>query len=373
MARRRSVSDGGVSLDSLMDAMTNVVAVLILVLLLVQVDVKQTVQKFLDELQPATPEEVAQAQRKHDLLIQKRDNRLSLIKSETPDPSSLEREQEAIAQLNQSIAKQEATLKEQRETSAEEARLRKERDMLQARTTGLGAEVDKLGVDLENTPIKEARPDIVNIPVSRDIPPRANLFYCYIFGGRIHLIDPVTPKMLFERELQRKESKFTIERIQGKNSERRRYDAGQLKSHFANFDWRNIQEGQSVQLISEPHWGRIRIRITPDRQKGGIAAEELKNPDSPFHQALRGLSRNQNNCLMFRVHTSDFDTYLEARKVADAMRVPSGWEVHWAVHHEFLIDSMELKPTAEPPAPKPPAPGSKPKPPSPPNIKPSLD
>ena len=61
MPRRRTVSDAGVSMDSLMDAMTNVVAVLILVLLLVQVDVKQTVQKFLDELRPATPEEVAEA------------------------------------------------------------------------------------------------------------------------------------------------------------------------------------------------------------------------------------------------------------------------------------------------------------------------
>lgn len=373
MARRRTVSDGGVSLDSLMDAMTNVVAVLILVLLLVQVDVKQTVQKFLDELQPASPEEVAKAQKEYDLLIKKRDNRLSLIKSETPDPSSLKREQDTIAQLNESIAKQEATLKDQRESATNEARLRKERDTLKARTASLGAEVDKLGVDLENTPIKKVRPDIVNIPVSKDIPPRAKLFYCYIFDGRIHLIDPVTPKMLFERELKRKESKFTIERIKDKNNERRRFDAGQLKSHFTNFDWRNIQAGQKVQLIAAPHWSRIRIRITPDRQKGGITAKELQNSDSSFHQALRGLSRNRNNCLMFRVHTNDFDTYLQARKVADAMRVPSGWEVHWAVHHEFIIDSMELKPTAKPPPPKPPAPNSKPRPPSPPNIKPTLD
>ena len=70
---------------------------------------------------------------------------------------------------------------------------------------------------------------------------------------------------------------------------------------------------------------------------------------------------------------ADFDTYLEARKVADAMRVPSGWEVHWARHHEFNVYSMELKPTEKAPPPAPTKPGSKPKPPSPPTIKPTLD
>ena len=39
--RRKSSSDEGVNLDSLMDALTNVVAVLILVLLLVQADVRR--------------------------------------------------------------------------------------------------------------------------------------------------------------------------------------------------------------------------------------------------------------------------------------------------------------------------------------------
>lgn len=374
MPRRRTVSEAGVSLDSLMDAMTNVVAVLILVLLLVQVDVKQTVQRFIDELQPATPEELAEAQEQHDLLIKKRDSRLSLIKSETkPDPSILEKEKQAIAQLKQSIAKQEASLKDQREAGIRQERLRQERDTLKARTVSLGTDIEKLGVELGRTPIKKARPDIVSIPVSRDIPKGANLFYCYIFEGRIHLIDPVTPKALFENELKRNENKFKIERIKKGNGERLRFNAGQLHNHFKNFDWRNNQAGQTVQLISAPHWNRIRIRITPDRKKGGISAEELRQPDSLFHQMLRGLSRNPNNCLMFRVHTSDFDTYLDARKVADAMRVPSGWEVHWARHHEFQIYSMELKPTENPPPPTPTGPGDKPKPPSPPNIKPTLD
>ena len=50
MARRRKTdSDGGVNLDSLLDALTNVVAVLILVLVLVQMDVTRKVVDFLSK------------------------------------------------------------------------------------------------------------------------------------------------------------------------------------------------------------------------------------------------------------------------------------------------------------------------------------
>ena len=47
-----------------MDALTNVVAVLILVLLLVQADVSNKVVEFLENLQPATPEQVKDHVRK---------------------------------------------------------------------------------------------------------------------------------------------------------------------------------------------------------------------------------------------------------------------------------------------------------------------
>jgi hypothetical protein len=76
MARRRnSNSAEGVNLDSLMDALTNVVAVLILVLVLVQADVSQKVVEFLDGLKPATPEQVV-ASTKEVGALEKRKKRL---------------------------------------------------------------------------------------------------------------------------------------------------------------------------------------------------------------------------------------------------------------------------------------------------------
>ena len=48
-SRRKKTEEGGVNLDSLMDALTNVVAVLILILILLQVDVSNTVEKLLGD------------------------------------------------------------------------------------------------------------------------------------------------------------------------------------------------------------------------------------------------------------------------------------------------------------------------------------
>jgi len=61
MARKKSNDEQGVSMDSLMDALTNVVAVLIMILILLQVDVTQTVEKMLNDLKPPSEEDISRA------------------------------------------------------------------------------------------------------------------------------------------------------------------------------------------------------------------------------------------------------------------------------------------------------------------------
>jgi hypothetical protein len=63
MARRTGNNEPGVNMDSLMDALTNVVAVLILILILLQVDVGQAVDKLLGDLKPASPEQIEQSKK----------------------------------------------------------------------------------------------------------------------------------------------------------------------------------------------------------------------------------------------------------------------------------------------------------------------
>lgn len=369
MSRRNRPADAGVNLDSLMDAMTNVVAVLILVLLLVQVDVSNMVQQFLDELKPATPEDVAEAQARVDLLIKKRDNRLSILKTAAPDPAILEEEKQRLAMLQQQLETAKARTSERNKALEQAARLRKERDALQARVATQEKQVAQLGKQLEATPIKVARPDIVSVPASRPIPEGANVFYCYVIHNRLHLIDPVTPLRRFEREFKINKTKIKHERIEQRGADRYRHDTRAVLTHFKNFNWGPTQPGQKVTLESTPYWSRLHIRTTLDLDKGGVSASQLESKDSPFHQALLALSRQPGSVLMFRVHTDSFETYLKARDIADIAKVPAGWEVYWARHHQFPIMSMEVKPYGEAPV----DPNAKPKPPSPPTLKPTLD
>lgn len=57
MAKRRSDGGGELNLDSLMDAVTNVVGVLMIVLVMMALNTAQMVQKILSDLPPVTKEE----------------------------------------------------------------------------------------------------------------------------------------------------------------------------------------------------------------------------------------------------------------------------------------------------------------------------
>ncbi len=365
--RRRNRSEGGVSLDSLMDAMTNVVAVLILVLILVQADVSQTVQRFIDDLKPATPEEVEQARQRVAVLEDKRENRLRILEEAAPDPRRIEEEKRRLALLEKELGDNRKLLAERDEVLKLERRLRQERDTEKTETDKLQEQIAKLEAMLDATPVKQTKPDIVTIPASRPIPEDAKIYYAYAFGGRVHLIDPFTPLDLFDREFRREKNDWEVQRIKRPGADVYRYGAGRIMNHFKGFDWGN-RRGQKVELISQPHWGHLRIRITPNAASGGTTTDELRQPGSPFHQAVKSLARVRDAVLMFRVHPDSFDTYLAARPLADAVNLPAGWEVWFGRHHEYAIPDLNIKPTAPPPE-QPAKPGG----PDPPKLDPTLD
>ena len=122
MARRRNSDGGGVSLDSLMDALTNVVAVLILVLLLVSADVKQKVEQFFDDLEPATPQQIEESKKKIEELEKEQQKLDQLLTEEPPSPEDLEEEKRKLALLEKTI---EDTEKKNRELLANLDQLKK--------------------------------------------------------------------------------------------------------------------------------------------------------------------------------------------------------------------------------------------------------
>ncbi|MCH7227124.1 hypothetical protein [Haloferula sp. A504] len=366
--RRRNGSEGGVSLDSLMDAMTNVVAVLILVLVLVQADVSQTVQRFIDDLKPATPEEVEQARQRVVSLKDKRQNRLEILEAAAPDPRAIEQEKRELALLEKEVGDNRKLLADRQQVVKLEQKLRQDRNAEKQKTDKLQEQIAKLEAMLDATPVKVSKPDVVTIPASRPIPEGAKIYYAYVFDGRVHLIDPFTPLDLFEREFRMEKNDWEVQRIKRPGADVYRYSAGRIMNHFKGFDWGN-RRGQKVELVSQPHWGHLRIRITPNASSGGTTTEELADRNSPFHQAVKSLARVRNAVLMFRVHPNSFDTYLAARPLADIVNLPAGWEAWWGKTYEFVIPDLSIKPTAKPPEPA----GGPPKGPQPPKLDPTLD
>jgi hypothetical protein len=163
-----------VNLDSLMDALTNVVAVLILVLILVQADVTKKVVEFLQDLQPATPEQVEQSRIDLATITNDLETRRKLMEKDPPSPEEIEEEKRLLSLLEKKIKDNTALLADLDALRKLEATLRKSRDAEQKETRHIQDEIARLEALLDATPVLEVPPPAeVTIPRSRPIPKTA--------------------------------------------------------------------------------------------------------------------------------------------------------------------------------------------------------
>nr|MCU0782374.1 hypothetical protein [Akkermansiaceae bacterium] len=207
MARRnRSTDAAGVNLDSLMDALTNVVAVLILILILLQVDVGQTVDRILGNLKPATEQELDSAAatlaKARQALARQRD----ALKAPPPTPGQLAEIRADLALLEKDTTAKQAKLLEHEKLVALHQKIKAEADTEVAKTNKLLEEIRKLTALLDQTPVPRApAATVVRIPDSRDIPEDANIYYCVIRDDIAHLVDLVSAKAVVMREFDRRQ------------------------------------------------------------------------------------------------------------------------------------------------------------------------
>lgn len=366
MARRRkSGSDEGVNLDSLMDALTNVVAVLILVLLLVQADVSQKVVQFLEGLLPATPEEIAASEEKKKELVKTKIITENLLSQEAPTPEQIEAEKRQLALLEENVKTNEELLADLEELKKLEKKARKNRDDEAKITKEIQDEIARLEALLDDTPILKIEPTVVKIPASRPVPNHAEVYHAIVINDRVHFIDPFTPLELFEDEFRTNKRHFPNERKKRQGADRYIYESGPILKHFEDFDFKNSRN-QKVKLVANPVATRMQIAISPDLKNGGTSLEDLDKKDNNFAKILYKLSGNIRSVLMFHVHPNSFNTYLRARQLADKARVSAGWEVKHMNAYYIRIDDVEIRREQEPPP-------SKPGPERPPTLPPKID
>lgn len=171
MAKKKADGGGELNLDSLMDAVTNVVGVLMIVFVVMALNAARVVQKILSELPPVTPEE-----------HQKMQEQLEQLPPPPADPKKLEEDQkQAEADMKKAI-EQLKTI----DTSDLQAKMkfmdldafkkqleerRKERELTKAETDKLQTEVERLKALLDETPVfQPPPPTYVRLPNPRPYP-----------------------------------------------------------------------------------------------------------------------------------------------------------------------------------------------------------
>lgn len=353
MARRRnSNSAEGVNLDSLMDALTNVVAVLILVLILVQADVSQKVVEFLEGLKPATPEQVVASEKKVEELEKKQGRLDELLSKEAPSAAQVEAERRQLALLEKDREERKELLVELDELRKLAKKAESDRDMEAGKTEEIQDEIAKLEALLDDTPVLKVEPTVVGIPASRPIPKNAEIYRAIVIHDRVHFIDPHTPMEFFQKEFRVEKRHFPNRRVKQQGADRYIYEPGPILKHFQGFDFRNSRK-QKVDIYANPIDARLKLRIAPDLKGGGVSLEELKKPNNVFAKIVGRLRTKSGGVLIFYVHPNSFNTYLQARRVTDKARVPAGWEIRAMNFYSTVIDDIELRRLKEPPPRKP--------------------
>jgi hypothetical protein len=351
-----------------MDALTNVVAVLILVLLLVQADVTRKVEQFLEDLQPASQEQVEQARKQLEDAVAKKESIDRKLLEDAPTPEKVAEEKQLVLALERDLGKNDELLAELKQLKELEVKARKERDSENEATLRIQEEIAKLEALLDQTPVlQDLAPTEVTIPNSRPIPPKAVVYHAIAIKDRVHMIDPHAPLKLFEEEFKKYKRDWLVERIKRQGSDRYIYDSRKIAAHFKNFDFRNTR-GQKVEVLVNPVSTQVQLAITPDLVKGGTAIDDLEKPGTDFSKTAGLLMGDIRSVLLFHVNPDSFNAYLKARRLIDKTKVSAGWQVSGSTSHRIVIPDLEVE-RLETPPPAPPAP--KPKRPQP--IGPKLD
>jgi hypothetical protein len=384
MAVRRKKAEGGdsSSLDSLMDALTNVVAVLIFVLLLVNCDVAQTVVKIMEDIVPVSEEEMRKAQE----MLKQIDldaKRLEELKKQ-PQPSKLEFEElqkalEALKKLkDEKLKKIEAHGGEMAELQRRHDEAQAARDTEQQKNVAMQEEIRRLEILLDTTPVEKDIPATdITIPASRPIPEGAKVVNVFVVDNQVIVADPdsVMEQVLKNLDnLKKNKDKFALpeeeesEEEVGEDGkklsaaerraarEKKKAEAKIEKPILFDKDKSIPELGKFTKtppgrwyLISQPWWGHAALQGDfHGLKEGATTLEQLAQPSNPFTSALSKI-RPPNEVVMFQVHPESLYTYAKAREIVDKKGIPAGWNVTGAMFVRIDVPGYSAKPTGPPP------------------------
>jgi len=368
MARRRSkTSATSGNMDSLLDALTNVVGILVIVLVAVQISSQEAAKRMEEMIKKIDPQE----QQKIDQQAAEAKAELAELQQAIQDEQSRGKvdPEKLLASLKEELAaaeekaKQDLLLAQAAEKEAEEKRLAAEElrkrllvqlAQLEEKEKKFIASKDDLFAKLEDTPIpKPPPPKEVRPPTPRDVPrdpkngnpllqPRTVLVKD---GKVIPFVDPGKQmETAIKNRLKMIIQKNNIQVGEGNFIP----DANQAQKMIDEFN-SDPAKNKYFEISLLRQGNRINVQIKPTEECG----EEPQDAVRGIFQTV--LRNNQGKWyLNYLVEPESFEAYMAIRKVTDSAGYYAGWKPIDPGSYNHILGSgyaIGVRPPARPPDP----------------------
>lgn len=320
MARKKA-QDDDVSLDSLLDTMTNVVAILVILLIVTQLGVSDAVKRIAQQ-NPVDPELVAKTAK----TVKRDKNRLQTLKAlavATPEsPEDLENQLKNVNTNIEAAKKQLADLEKKNKTilllaQAQETQKSKQADLekLNKEIQVKLEEIQQVEAQLEKIPVRTGAPtEVVNLPNPRSAPPGSKPFLVLIKNQRVFPLD---------LETFRKQAEVKAEQIITRAKLNRDPKSGIDPSKFLSLFNKQKLRNAFFEVTMKAN-GPTPVLVFQPIERKGFEQKLLTNRSGPFWKSLAATD-NTKFYMSFVVWSESFEVYLTARKVCSELGFAAGW------------------------------------------------
>lgn len=134
-----------------------------------------------------------------------------------------------------------------------------------------------------------------------------------------------------------------LDSIKGKSKDKVVYDAFAIRTMLERAASNPIFSGPfTITPVIKPGSTTVQMQLMP-KAGGGENLEQMRNEGSGYQRMLRALKADPNGVALFQVMTNAFDTYLEARKIADETGVAATWEFLSSLELTLNVSGYEVQ------------------------------
>ena len=360
--RRRNKTILG-SMDSLLDTMTNVVGILVILLVVTQLGVRSAVSRIRSNLPEVDIEQLETARKDSEVVLElfntvqnqwdqeetafKENNNLMVILNKRVDPAA--EKMLADAQANHDSVSEKIEEREKRESD------------LQVFIEKLKREIEQIKKDLAESKKQKKPPvKIVRIPNPRPAPKNSKGEWFICKNGRVIHVDvdsiaSVVARRISMMKMQLRYGKAGLSRAANKRGGKAQpfeYDAEKVIDYFKKN--KIVIDGQGIIVYNRRYYTPCWLTLALDTKRGEDAVVAAR-AWSKYRKALSAVKK-RNNYAKFIVYPDSFELYLKVREVANALKVPAGWQINTEkeLRTGKVLPGIRLHPALRPPPPPPP-------------------